>query len=69
MVKLNLNRYGQVDGEILWISNKLVKISFNKKIGFFPFTFKKSYTEIFHISEIHNFNEAYQDLNTKIKIV
>jgi hypothetical protein len=69
MVKLHLNRHGYVDGEILWISDKFVKIDFNKKIGFFPFIFTKSYTEIFHISEIHNFHEVYQDLNATIKIV
>jgi hypothetical protein len=69
MVKLHLNRYGHVDGEILWISDKFVKIAFNKKIGIFPFIFTKSYTEIFHISEILNFNEVYQGLKSPIKIV
>lgn len=69
MVKLHLNRHGYVDGEILWISDKFVKIDFNKKIGIFPFIYTKSYTEIFHISEIHNFNEVYQNLKSPIKIV
>ena len=69
MTKIHLNRYGYVEGEILWMSDKFAKIEFKKKIGFFPFIFTKSYTELFHISEILNFNELYQDTNTVIKIV
>jgi hypothetical protein len=69
MIHLHLNRYGRVEGEILWISDKFVKIAFNKKIGIFPFIFTKSYTEIFHISEILNFSEAYQELKSPIKLV
>ena len=69
MIKLNLNRYGYVEGEILWMSDKFAKVAFKKKVGIFPFYIKKEYTELFHISEILNFNELYQDSNTKIKIV
>jgi hypothetical protein len=67
-MKLHLNRYGYVDGEILWMIDKFIKINFNKKIGIFPFIYTKNYTEIFHVSEILNFNEVYRDSNTKIKI-
>ena len=69
MIKLNLNRYGYVEGEIIWMSDKFAKIAFKKKVGIYPFTINKEYVELFHISEIFNFHELYQDSNTKIKIV
>lgn len=69
MIKLNLNRYGYVEGEILWMSENFVKITFRTYKGIYPFRIKKEHTEIFHISEIFNFNELYQDSNTVIKIV
>ena len=69
MIRLNLNRYGYVEGEIIWMSDKFAKIAFKKQFGIFPFTINKEYVELFHISEISNFHELYQDSNTKIKIV
>jgi len=69
MVNIEIKKVGKVKGEILWMSDKFVKITFKTYKGIWPFLIKKEHTEIFHISEIFNFNELYQDSNTVIKIV
>ncbi len=56
--QLNLKGWGFVDAEILWNEGKLFKISF------FHMTERK--TNIFHFTEILNFNEIYIDKNFKI---
>lgn len=63
LIKLNLNRYGLVKGEILWVSGKLFKITFKHGL------FKKNITEIFHHSEILNFNDIYVNTDIDIKVV
>jgi hypothetical protein len=63
LIELNLYRYGLVKGEILWTTGKLFKITFK------PGLFKKKITEIFHHSEILNFNEIYVNTDIDIKVV
>lgn len=64
MRKLNLKRYGVVNGEILWISaDRLVKITF--KYGLF----KRKMAEIFHYTEILNFDEIYLDSKFNLMVI
>lgn len=57
MIDIKLKKIGTVKGNILWMCDKFVKITYSKYI-IFPFMTKKK-TEIFHMSEVLNFDEIY----------
>ena len=57
MINIEINKIGNVEGEILWMCDKFVKITYLKK---FWFIFKRKKTELFHISEVLNFMEIYK---------
>jgi hypothetical protein len=56
--KLKIKGWGEIDAEIIWVEGHLLKISF--------FNENKRIREVFHYSEIENFNDIYIDKDLKI---
>ena len=57
MIDIEIKKIGTVKGNILWMCDKFVKITYSKYI-IFPIKSRKK-TEIFHMSEVLNFDEIY----------
>ena len=64
MANINLSEIGTVTGEILWVSGRLVKIKYKKP----HWLFSKTHVEVFHMTEVLNFNEIYNNNNIKILV-